>query len=227
MTARICVSILPKNNKDALNSIEKAEKAQADLIEVRLDNLEVSCKLSDLSASTRIPLIATNKLQSEKGFFVGTELQRQQTLLKAAKNGFEYVDVDLSSPKHKETINQLKQSGAKPIVSYHKFDGALSVSAMERVLDEEIASGASVCKIVTTAKHVEDNLPVLSFVSFASNKAVLVCFCMGEHGKISRLLSPVFGAFLTFASIEKDSETAAGQMSISEMRAAYGLLGVK
>jgi 3-dehydroquinate dehydratase-1 len=50
---------------------------------------------------------------------------------------------------------------------------------------------------------------------------------MGEHGKISRLLSPVFGAFFTFASIEKDSETAAGQMSISEMRAAYGLLGAK
>jgi len=227
VTARICVSILPKNDIGSLNLIEKAEKAQADLIEVRLDNLDVSYKLSDLSASTRIPLIATNKLQSEKGFFTGTELQRQQTLLKAAKNGFEYVDVDLSSPKHKETINQLKQSGVKPIVSYHKFDGVLNVSVMERILDEEIASGASICKIVTTAKQVEDNLPALSFVSFASNKAELICFCMGEHGKISRLLSPVFGAFLTYASLEKGSETAAGQMNISEMRTAYGLLGVK
>ena len=227
MTARICVSILPKNDIGSLNLIEKAEKAQADLIEVRLDNLDVSCKLSDLSESTRIPLIATNKLQSEKGFFTGTELQRQQTLLNAAKNGFEYVDVDLSSPKHKETINQLKQSGTKPIVSYHKFNGALSVSAMERVLDEEIASGANVCKIVTTAKQVEDNLPALSFVSFASNKTEIICFCMGEHGKISRLLSPVFGAFLTYASLEKGSETAPGQMSISEIRATYGLLGVK
>jgi 3-dehydroquinate dehydratase type I len=227
VTPRICVSILPKNDIGSLNLIEKAEKAQADLIEVRLDNLDVSCKLSDLSESTRIPLIATNKLQSEKGFFTGTEIQRQQTLLNAAKNGFEYVDVDLSSPKHKETINQLKKSGTKPIVSYHKFNGALSVSAMERVLDEEIASGANVCKIVTTAKQVEDNLPALSFVSFASNMAEIICFCMGEHGKISRLLSPVFGAFLTYASLEKGSETAAGQMSISEMRAAYGLLGAK
>jgi 3-dehydroquinate dehydratase type I len=227
VTVRICVSILPKNDIGSLNLIEMAEKAQADLIEVRLDNLDVSCKLSDLSASTRIPLIATNKLQSEKGFFTGTELQRQQTLLKAAKSGFEYIDVNLSSPKHKETINQLKQSGAKPIVSYHKFDGALNVSVMERILDEEIASGASICKIVTTAKQVEDNLPALSFVSFASNKAELICFCMGEHGKISRLLSPVFGAFLTYASLEKGGKTAAGQMNISEMRTAYGLLGVK
>ena len=98
----------------------------------------------------------------------------------------------------------------KTIVSYHKFDGALSVSAMENILDKEIASGASICKIVTTAKQVEDNLPALSFVSFASSKAKLVCFCMGEHGKISRLLSPVFGAFFTFASLETGQRNRSG-----------------
>lgn len=227
MTAGICVSILPKTNLEALKLIEKAEKAQADFVEVRLDCLEIPRKLSDLSASTKIPLIATNKLQTEKGFFAGTETERQQTLLNAAKNGFEYIDVDLSSPKHKDIVSQLNLLGAKPIVSYHKFDGPLNVSAMEKVLDEQIASGASVCKIVVTAKQVEDNLPALSFVSFASSKAKLICFCMGEKGKISRLLSPMFGAFFTFASLENGSETAVGQMSISEMRIAYSLLGMK
>ena len=227
MTPRICVSILPKNNLEALNLIEKAEKAKADIIEVRLDYLETSRKLSELSASTKVPLIATNKLQSEKGFFAGTESERQQTLLNAAKSGFEYVDIDLSSPKYKETISQLKLLGAKPIVSYHKFDGALNVSAMAAVLDEELESGAFVCKIVTTAKQIEDNLPVLSFVSFASSKAKLVCFCMGEHGRVSRVLSPLFGAFFTFASLEEGSATAAGQMSINEMKNAYTILGNK
>ena len=227
MTPRICVSILPKNNLEALNLIEKAEKAKADIIEVRLDCLETSSNLSELSASTKVPLIATNKLQSEKGFFAGTESERQQALLNAAKSGFEYVDIDLSSPKHKETISQLKLLGAKPIVSYHKFDGALNVSAMTAVLDEELASGAFVCKIVTTAKQIEDNLPVLSFVSFASSKAKLVCFCMGEHGKVSRVLSPLFGAFFTFASLKEGIATAVGQMSINEMKTAYTLLGNK
>ena len=227
MTPRICVSILPKNNIEALNLIEKAEKAKADIIEVRLDCLETSRKLSELSASTKVPLIATNKLQSEKGFFAGTESERQQTLLKAAKSGFEYVDIDLSSPKHKETISQLKLLGAKPIVSYHKFDGALNVSAMAAVLDEELESGAFVCKIVTTAKQIEDNLPVLSFVSFASSKAKLVCFCMGEYGRVSRVLSPMFGAFFTFASLKEESATAEGQMSINQMKTAYTLLGNK
>jgi 3-dehydroquinate dehydratase len=48
---------------------------------------------------------------------------------------------------------------------------------------------------------------------------------MGEVGKISRLLSPIFGAFFTFASLEVGSETATGQMSIKEMQTAYNLLG--
>ncbi len=210
---------------EAQSLIAKAEQNGTDLVEVRMDCLEETRSLGDLAKSTKIPLIATNKLQSEKGFFCGSEKERQQTLFAAAKAGFTYVDVDLSNPNREETISQLKALGAKPVVSFHKFDGILSASAMEKILDEEIASGAAICKIVLTAKHIDDNLAVLNFVSFASSKTKLVCFCMGEHGKISRLLSPIFGAYFTFASLEQGSQTAAGQMSISEMKAAYTLLG--
>jgi len=227
VTARICVSILPKNNLEALNLIERAQKATADFIEVRLDCLETSRHLLELSKSTKIPLIATNKLKSEKGNFSGTETERQQTLLNAAKNGFAYVDIDFSSPNHKETIEKVKQLGAKPIVSYHKFDGMLNASEMGKILEQEISSGAVVCKIVMAAKHIEDNLTALNFVSVMPSRVKLVCFCMGEHGKVSRLLSPLFGAFFTFSSLEQGSETASGQMSIQEMRSAYDLLGEK
>ena len=225
MTPRICVSILPKTIVEAVNLIKRAEKAKADLIEVRLDCLEASANLSKLVKTTKIPLIATNKLQSEGGFFAGTEAQRQQILLKAAESGFEYVDVDLSSPK--DSVVKLKQLGAKPIVSYHKLDGALSISEMHKILQQQVARGAKVCKIITTANHVEDNLTALNFVSANIGKVQLVCFCMGEQGKVSRLLSPLFGAFFTFASLEQGSETASGQMTVEQMRAAYDLLGAK
>jgi 3-dehydroquinate dehydratase type I len=223
---RICVSILPKNMPEALKQIARAEQAQADFVEVRLDCLEETRSLNDLSKSTKIPLIATNKLQSERGFFGGNETQRKETLLNAVKSGFQYVDVDSTSANYRETIKDLKQLGAKTIVSFHKFDGILNASAMEQILSDEIEAGANICKIVLTAKHVDDNLPVLNFVSFASSRTKLVCFCMGEAGKISRLLSPVFGAYFTFASLEAGSQTAPGQMSISEMKSAYTLLGI-
>jgi 3-dehydroquinate dehydratase type I len=209
-----------------LDLIENAEKAKADLIEIRLDCLEETRNFKDLSKSTKLPLIATNKLLTEKGFFTGTDTERQQTLMDAAQNGFEYVDIDFSSPKFIETLGQVKELGAKPLVSYHNYEGGLNISAMERILDEQIISGAAICKIIPTAKQVEDNLPVLSFVSFASTKAKLVCFCMGEEGKISRLLSPLFGAYFTFASTGGVA-TAPGQMSVTEMRKAYALLGIR
>jgi 3-dehydroquinate dehydratase I len=218
---------MPKNNTEALKLIEKAEEAQANLVEVRFDLLEESRNLKDLVESTNLPLIATNKIQSEKGYFAGNEKERQKTLINAAKNDFEYIDIDYKSQKCSETLCMLQGLQAKTIVSYHDFNGILTTPVMKKILDEQIGMGASVCKIVLTAKHIEDNLPVLSFVSFASTKAQLVCFCMGEEGKTSRLLSPAFGAYFTFAALDNSSQTAAGQMTIKEMRTAYKLLGIK
>ena len=207
--------------------INSAEAAKADLIEVRLDLLDAEANLRELVESTKVPMIATHKMSSENGFSSNTEAERVQSLLTAAKNGFEYVDLDLSRPNLLEKIDKIKQLGAKPIVSYHKTDSSLSRAAMDRVLAQEIAAGAAVCKIVIAAKKVEDNLCALNFVASNAAKARLVCFCMGEMGKPSRLLSPLFGAFFTFASLEKGDETAAGQMTIAEMRLLYDVLGAK
>jgi 3-dehydroquinate dehydratase type I len=151
----------------------------------------------------------------------------KQVLFDAARNGFEYVDVDLSNPKLTHLVKELNKLGAKPIVSFHDSNRSLSLAELNSVLEQEISCGADVCKIVTTAKRVEDNLIILNFTSAACSKAKIVCFAMGELGKVSRLLSPLFGGYFTFASLERGSETAAGQMTIQEMKAAYELLGLK
>jgi 3-dehydroquinate dehydratase type I len=224
VNARICVSILPKTVPEALRLIEKAEVAHVDFIEVRIDRLEDCLEnhrgLADLAAHGKTPKIATDRSSR-------TETEQRQMLLNAAKSGFEYVDAELSTPQLKDLVKELKALGAKPVVSLHKFDGSLSISKLNSVLEREISSGAEVCKIVTTAKQVEDNLTALNFISAASRKAKVVCFCMGELGKVSRLLSPLFGGFFTFAALERGKETAAGQMTIQEMKSAYELLGQK
>ena len=221
MTARICVSILPKTVPEALRLIEKADVAHADFIEVRLDRLEDCLEnhrgLADLTAHGKTPKIATDKASRN-------ETEHRQVLITAAKSGFEYVDVELSTPQLEGLVRELKALGAEPIVSFHKFDGSLSISELNSVLEREISTDAEVCKIVTTAKQMEDNLTILNFVSAASSKAKVVCFCMGELGKVSRLLSPLFGGFFTFASLERGSETASGQITIQELKATYELL---
>ncbi len=221
MTIRLCVSILPKTFAEAMLLIEKAEESSADLVEIRLDNLKNLGRLSDLAAHGKTPKIAADKNSSR------SEKERLQALHKAAKSGFDYVDVDLSSRDLKGIVTDLKASGAKCILSFHDYNSSLSLSDLNSVLEKSIFLGADVCKIVTTPKQIEDNLTLLQFTSTASTKAKIVCFGMGELGKISRLLSPVYGGFFTFASLERGSETAPGQMTVQEMRNAYELLGLK
>lgn len=226
MKPRICVSILPKTVAEALRLIEKAEEAHADFIEVRLDSLKEHTALADVAAHGKTLKIATCKLQSCHGKFSGTETEQHKLLLSAAKSGFAYVDVDLTHAKLSETVAELKQLGGKPIVSFHDFAETPRIAELNNVLAREIASGADACKIITTANSIEDNLAVLNFTSAAPSKTKLVCFAMGKAGKISRLLSPLFGGYFTFASLERGNETAAGQLTIQEMKAAYTLLGL-
>lgn len=226
MTLRVCVSVLPETVAEALELIEKAEKQGADFIEIRLDTLREYNTLSDIPACSKVPMIATNKSAKHHGKFLGSETERKQTLLNAAEKGFEYVDLDLSTSELESIVSDVHGMGVKSIISFHDFNETPSLSKMEEILKKEIASGADVCKIVTTAKSVEDNLTVLNFVSKACKSAKTVCFCMGELGKTSRLLSPLFGGFFTFASLERGKETAAGQLTIQEMRAVYKTLGL-
>jgi len=221
------VSILPKTTAEALKLIDQAEEASADLIEVRLDGLQKHEGLVELAKHGNVPKIATNKLASNKGQFKGNETEQKQILLGAAKSGFEYVDIELSASNLKEFTTEVSEQGAKLIVSFHDFDHTLELAELNTVLEREIACGADVCKIVTTANCVEDNLALLNFTTAACARANVVCLAMGDYGKISRLLSPLFGCAFTFAALESGGETAPGQMTIQEMRTAYKLLGLR
>jgi len=227
LTIKICVSIPPQTVTEALDLIKKAENQNADFIEVRLDSLKKHNQIVHITQCSNTPLIATNRSTECQGKFLGSETERQKILMDAAKNGFEYVDIELNTPKLKNIISNVRKMGAKPIVSFHDFNKTPNSTQLNKILKKEIASGADICKIVTTARLVEDNLTVLDFLSKASKNARIVCFCMGELGKPSRLLSPVFGAFFTLASLESGRKTAPGQLTIQEMRSAYEALGLR
>ncbi len=227
MTIKICVSVPPRTVAEAAELVEKAERQHADFIEIRLDNLEKHGDLADIAHSSNTPLIATNRSIRYQGKFQGNETERKRILLDAAKNGFEYVDVELDAPKLKEIVGSLRKMGVKPIISFHEFNETPKLSQLNKVLRKEVQNGAYICKIVTTAKLVEDNLTVLDLLSKACKIARVVCFSMGDLGKPSRLLSPLFGGFFTMASLRSEKKTALGQLTIQEMRKAYEALGLR
>lgn len=224
MKPRICVSLLPKNFRETYSLIERAEKLKADFIELRLDHLEPKINLNELANLGNIPKIAAIMSPPRKGDFALSKLDQHKFLIKAAKSGFQYVDTALDSPYLKETIKKLKSLNCKSIVSFHDFNRPLPLIDLQKILKKEISTGAEVCKIVTTAKKIQDNLDLLNFISKKSSETNLVSFCMGKLGRVSRLLSPYYGSFFTFASLEQGYETAEGQISIHDMKQVYKLL---
>ncbi|RJS90093.1 type I 3-dehydroquinate dehydratase [Candidatus Bathyarchaeota archaeon] len=231
MKPRICVSLAANDPSDISALIRKAEEAEADLIEIRLDYLSLSSSsalkiLEAFVEESSIPMIATNRDYKQGGLKPQDEDSRIRLLIQAAKAGFQYVDIELTTVEVKLIVEKIKSCGAKPIVSFHDFEKTPSFQKMERIVKSEIEMGAEVCKLVTTAHSIEDNIKCLMLTKKMSQLTKIVCFAMGSKGLLSRILSPVFGGYFTFASTSRAAKTAPGQPSIEDLKSLYLKLGV-
>jgi len=177
-------------------------------------------------------LLVTNRRKEEGGFFEGSERDRVNLLAKAVNLGADYLDVEASTGKH--WIGRLKAkipgrgANTRMIISHHDFQKTPSWDGLVRRLDACRAYRAHAVKIVTFAQSVEDNLRLMSLIprSLAQGQPI-IAFCMGLRGRISRVVSPLLGSFITYASLRKGTEAAPGQFTVAEMRKIMALLGVE
>ncbi len=114
---------------------------------------------------------------------------------------------------------------SKIILSNHLPDGTPTSDQLEALFKKMAATGADVVKIVTQARDPDDNLRVLNLIPLAKTMGVaVIAFCMGAAGRMSRIAAPHLGGYLTFASLEADQESAAGQIPVREMRKILEIL---
>ena len=226
MTSKVCAVVTATNISDVKRMVEKAEQCNADIIEIRMDYLLEKINVEKIRKFTTLPLIATNRFQREGGGFRGLNKERVEILLDAATSGFDFVDIELMANNSKKIVKKIKTLGARSIVSHHIFTLTPSLSEITKIYKKMLSVKGNVCKIITTAKKIEDNLTCLRFVVEASKSNDVVCFCMGELGVISRLLSPIFGGYFTYASVEKGKESAVGQFTVAETKKIYELIKI-
>jgi len=217
-TYRICVPVKAEDVHSAIKMIMEAEELMVDFIEVRMDYMKNIGNLSDITGSTRIPLIATFRPKRQGGLFDGRDEERIKVLEKSINAGFEYVDLELDTSVLDKTVEDFKNMGVKLIISHHDFNRTPTTLELRWLLSRELSYEPDICKLVTYANHLEDNLICLKFLSRFSRNVKLVCFAMGKLGLISRILSPLYGGFFTFASLKKGLETAPGQLTVEELR---------
>jgi shikimate dehydrogenase len=86
-------------------------------------------------------------------------------------------------------------------------------------------NGAAVVKIVTFAKSAEDNLKVLGMIPYAQKHSQkIIAMCMGAEGRISRVVAPFLGAYLSFAALAPGAQSAPGQLTVRQMRQINNLV---
>jgi 3-dehydroquinate dehydratase type I len=227
---RICVPISAASTAEALGKMEQGF-GLADILELRIDGIR-KVDLKKLLAGRKGELIVTNRVKEEGGAFIGGEQERVALLTKAVALGSEYVDLEIRTEealvlKLKKKI-EAYHGRTRLILSYHNLERTPSLKDLRKKIEEGQKAGADIIKIVPRAKQMEDNLQVLSLIPYANKKGMqIIAFCLGDLGKISRIMAPLLGSYLSYASLTKGEESAPGQMTIGEFKQIFRMLGVK
>ncbi len=209
---RIC-TVVTGGNADLIRRAEPI----SDLFELRMDLVGEGWQ--DMVPHLHKPWIATMRDTLHAGKFTGSEKQRTSQLMRAVELGAGMVDIELDCPSLEVTIKSIK-SGARCLVSYHNWDGTPPPEDLSIIVRRQQAAGADICKVVTMAANINDNLTLIDLPSRFPG-ADIISFCMGPAGMLSRVLSPLAGGYLTYASLDDDMGSAPGQLSVSVLRGIY------
>ncbi|MBS0615579.1 MAG: shikimate dehydrogenase [Verrucomicrobia bacterium] len=137
------------------------------------------------------------------------ELKRaDHKVLRDTKGHVRFVDYDWQTP-----LPEVKNL----ILSYHNFEE--TPSDLEGLLKKlKAKSRAQYYKIATMAKSTLDCFRMLELAQKHSN---VIGICMGEDGTPSRILAPLFGTPIMYASLSPEHATAPGQLTMQELIGVY------
>ena len=223
----LAVPIRVVDYEQAFRAARQAAREGAEMLELRLDYLveatieNVSRIVSDIK-QLQLPMIATCRPDWEGGYFTGDETLRESIIMQALKAGADFVDIEYAAFKQsgsnvRELLTTVPQ---KVIVSAHYIERAPAV--FNKMWASIAKSKPGVGKIAYRAGNILDNFGVLDLLHAKKEAQVpAIALAMGSAGIVSRLLAKKLGAFLSFAGLEEGAETAAGQVSIRDMKEIY------
>ena len=207
---KICTVVTGSNLKEFLKNLEKIQEI-SEMVELRVDHIK------NLSEND---LKLIRKKTIKEAIFTS---RRKEIILKALDLGFDYIDVEFS------LIEELKLSKfkkTKRIISFHDYKKTPNIQELTLTINRMRKCNVEVLKIATM---VNDNQDIKNLFQILLNKKKnekIIMVGMGGKGQITRILGPLLGSFLTFASTTH-GETAPGQINIKKMKNFYKLLDTK
>jgi 3-dehydroquinate dehydratase-1 len=105
-------------------------------------------------------------------------------------------------------MNKVIKASKFTIISYHDFKKTPPLDFLLDVVSRERKLG-DIAKFAVMPKNISDTLVVLNVLSQVEKT---VGIAMGDIGKYTRVVAPLFGSPITFASL--DNISAPGQLDI-------------
>ncbi|MCX8011301.1 MAG: type I 3-dehydroquinate dehydratase [Ignavibacteria bacterium] len=214
----IVLSIFPKSYSEYLTAVKYQKKYSADLIEVRCEKLSMNDfkKIIFDNSTKKVITYKPSKFSSE-------EFEKLKSFYQNAnESSVRYIDVDVNWGS--ERIDQIKNliKHSKFILSYHNYNKTPRLLDLIDKIHSMVQLKPDVIKIVTKANSVEDNKIIFDLLTYAQiNDIKLASHCMGEEGKVSRILGKKFGSYFIYTSMSDDLATADGQLSLEKLNRIF------
>lgn len=218
MNIKICTPVIGETVDQFLDNLEQIQKISK-FVEIRADfikNLSVD-DVAKIKENTMVDSIFTCRRKEEGGNFQGSEDERRTIIKKAIDAQFDYVDIELSTMKEEEI---LKKGITKIIVSYHNFEKTPSYWDMQSIIHDMNSFKPDVLKIATMMKEEYESTKIYRLLTNKPHNEERIVLGMGEQGRMTRILGPLLGSYLTYASTEFGG-SAPGQIEFEELQKIY------
>ncbi|EMA69677.1 dehydroquinase class I [Halorubrum aidingense JCM 13560] len=205
---------------------EPRARADADAVEFRMDlAVDPLAQLDDYGGD--LPLLVTNRASWEGG--EAADLGRFDALSTAlGHEAVAAVDIELAALRgnapegersHATALRDTaREAGVDVVVSVHDFESTPESGALVDLLGDAASEG-DVGKLATTATAPADALAMIRATHEATAAGHRVAtMCMGEPGRHTRAVTPVYGSKIGYAPVDPANATAPGQYPLATLR---------
>jgi len=221
---------------------EPDAREHADCVEFRMDLADDPLTALD-AYDGELPILATNRAEWDGG-----EADDDATRLDVLETAVEYdaveaVDIELKTMRDGGTTGtgqpgvdggtagtgqpgvdgervaaHAREHGANVVVSWHDFEATPGMGELQETLREACEYG-DVGKVAVTAQARADVLDLLVATRAATAEGDTVAtMAMGEPGRHSRAVAPLYGSRIGYAPVDPAEVTAPGQYDLTTLR---------
>ena len=207
-------------------SEEPAAREHADCVEFRMDLAEGDPLDALAGYDGELPLLVTDRPAWEGG--EAADEGRIADLVAAVEHeAVAAVDIELhevAGGEGLDVVDTARDAGVTVIVSVHDFEETPPRNELRRLIERASEHG-DVAKLAVTAESPDDTLALLAVTrAHASAGRTVATMAMGEAGRHTRVVAPLYGSRIGYAPVDPSRATAPGQYDLATLSRLVGEL---